>query len=273
MTEPLRDSARTPLPPSDDADRAARIEELLVSGLDHYFAAEYEHAINIWTRVVFLERDHDRARAYIERARSAIAERQRESEELLQRGVDAYQSGDVATARDLLKRAVDHGAPSDEALLLLDRLDRLEGTGFDAPLYRGPSPIRLSAPAVPPLQRRRPLRWVTIGIAIAVIGATVVVGGARAFAWIVAVPAATPRVAQTVPEPLPIVRPAETLLDRARALYVGGHLYDAMSLLERVDVADPARAEADDLRADIERALLASATAGLTPPARGAAAR
>jgi len=80
MTEPLRDS-RTPASLSDDADRAARIEELLVSGLDHYFAAEYEQAINIWTRVVFLERDHDRARAYIERARSAIAERQRESEE------------------------------------------------------------------------------------------------------------------------------------------------------------------------------------------------
>ena len=62
MTEPQRtDSAKTPT--SDDAERATRIEELLVSGLDHYFAAEYEQAINIWTRVVFLERDHDRARA------------------------------------------------------------------------------------------------------------------------------------------------------------------------------------------------------------------
>jgi hypothetical protein len=54
---------------------------------------------------------------------------------------------------------------------------------------------------------------------------------------------------------------------------VGGHLYDAMGLLERVDVADPARAEADNLRAAIERALLASATAGLTPPAGRAAVR
>ena len=46
MTEPQRtDSAKTPT--SDDAERATRIEELLVSGLDHYFAAEYEQAINI----------------------------------------------------------------------------------------------------------------------------------------------------------------------------------------------------------------------------------
>ena len=46
--------------------------------------------------MVFLERDHDRARAYIDRARGAIAERQRESEELLQRGVAAYRSGDAS---------------------------------------------------------------------------------------------------------------------------------------------------------------------------------
>ena len=91
MTEPQRtDSAKTPA--SDAADRAARIEELLVSGLDHYFAGEYEQAINIWTRVIFLDRDHNRARAYIDRARKAIAERQRESEELLHRGLRCVQA-------------------------------------------------------------------------------------------------------------------------------------------------------------------------------------
>ena len=55
------------------ADDDARIEHLLVTGLDHYFAGEFEPAINLWTRVLFLDRTHDRARAYIERARSAQA--------------------------------------------------------------------------------------------------------------------------------------------------------------------------------------------------------
>src|SRR4051812_833931 len=141
MTEPQRtDSARTPA--SADGERATRIEELLVSGLDHYFAEDYEQAINVWTRVVFLDRDHDRARAYIDRARKAIAERQRESEELLHRGLDAYKTGNVQSARDLLTRAVDQGAPSDEALVLLERMDRLEGTGFDTPLHRRILPAR-----------------------------------------------------------------------------------------------------------------------------------
>jgi hypothetical protein len=82
MTDPLRTDAAHAGPLSD-AEREARIEQLLLSGLDHYFAGQYEQAINIWTRVAFLERGHGRARAYIERARSALAERQRESEELL----------------------------------------------------------------------------------------------------------------------------------------------------------------------------------------------
>ena len=53
------------------AEDDARIEHLLVTGLDHYFADEFEAAINLWTRVLFLDRNHDRARAYIDRARSA----------------------------------------------------------------------------------------------------------------------------------------------------------------------------------------------------------
>jgi hypothetical protein len=264
MTEPLRDSAHASPPPSDHADRATRIEELLVSGLDHYFANEYEQAINIWTRVVFLERDHDRARAYIERARSAIAEQQRESEELLHRGVDAYKAGDVANARDLLTRAVDQGAPSDEALVLLDRLDRLDGVGFDAPLYHGVSRARPSAvPALSPAARH-PWRWVIAGLALVAVAAAVVLGGAPALSWMVDVPSVPPQVAQAV-DPLPIVRTADTLLDRARGLYAGGHLHDALRLLDRIDIADPARVDADRLRAGIQRDLLAGAS--VVPPA------
>src|SRR5437868_6199736 len=109
-----------------EVDRDAKIGQLLLVGLDHYFAARYELAINVWTRVLFLDRSHARARAYIERARSALAERQRESEELLQNGVAAYQRGEGGEARRLLQAAIDGGAPSEEALAVLDRLNRLE---------------------------------------------------------------------------------------------------------------------------------------------------
>src|SRR5467141_4817505 len=116
MSDPLR------------TDRDAKIEHLLLTGLDHYFAAQYEQAINIWTRALFLDRSHARARAYIERARSVLAERQRESEELLQNGVAAFHRGEGDEARRLLQAAIERGAPSEEALAVLERMDRLATT-------------------------------------------------------------------------------------------------------------------------------------------------
>jgi tetratricopeptide (TPR) repeat protein len=113
-------------PHAHDAASDAKIEQLLLVGLDHYFAGRYEQAIDVWTRAFFFDRDHSRARAYIERARSALAERQRESEELLQKGVAAFHRGDASEARRLLTAAIDGGAPSEEALAVLGRLDRLE---------------------------------------------------------------------------------------------------------------------------------------------------
>ena len=126
MTEPLR-TAPPEQGPATDAEREALIERLLLAGLDHYFEGRYEQAVNVWTRVAFLERGHGRARAYIERARGALAEQQRESEELLHTGVEAYKAGDLRTARDLLTRAVAEGGANDTALMFLQRLGHLEG--------------------------------------------------------------------------------------------------------------------------------------------------
>ena len=90
MSDPLRNDPSRATEAVSEADRDAKIEQLLLAGLDHYFVARYDQAINVWTRALFLDRSHPRARAYIERARSALAERQRESEELLQNGVAAF---------------------------------------------------------------------------------------------------------------------------------------------------------------------------------------
>jgi tetratricopeptide (TPR) repeat protein len=258
MTEPQRTDFQTP--PAADAERATRIEELLVSGLDHYFAEDYEQAINVWTRVIFLDREHDRARAYIDRARKAIAERQRQSEELLHLGFDAYKGGDVERARALLTRAVEQGAPSDEALVLLERMDRLEGTGFDTPVHRRPQPVRRVAVHATSPRRARTWPWAIAALTLGGLGAGVYFGAAPALAWLTDIPAAARSATPAATDPLPMVRTADTLLDRARALYIDGHLHDALRLLDRIGIADPVRPEADRLRADIQRALLAAAS-------------
>lgn len=252
-TNPVRDAE-----PRDDADRDARIEELLLSGLDHYFGGQYERAISVWTRIVFLDRHHDRARAYIERARSALAECQRQSDEFLHSGVAAYNAGDVDKARDLLTRAVEQG--SDTADVFLDRLNRV-GTAPAVDLRLDPRPPRAGIQ-----RRRRPLTprrsgWTAAGLVALAVAAMMLLGGLPIGTWLSELQVAAPvRVPQPVQEePLPVVRASETALVRARALYTGGHLRDALRTLDRISTADPVRPEADRLRADIQRDLFAAA--------------
>jgi tetratricopeptide (TPR) repeat protein len=257
---PVRDSEL-----QDAAEREARIEELLLSGLDLYFAGQYERAISVWTRIVFLDRHHDRARAYIERARSALAERQRQSDELLHTGVAAYEARDVDKARDLLTRAVEQG--SDTAHLFLDRLNRVAAPGVAADLRIDPRPPRVRdgrrAPLAPP--RRG---WAAGALAAVAVAAAMLLGGLPIGTWLSGLQGGVPvRTAQSVPEePLPVVRAAETALVRARGFYRDGRLRDALRVLDRIGPGDPARAEADLLRADIQRDLLAAAGLAVSSP-------
>jgi hypothetical protein len=50
-------------------------------------------------------------------------------------------------------------------------------------------------------------------------------------------------------------------MSHARDLVATGHPHDALAVLNDIDLADPLRAEADRLTADIQRGLLAGAGA------------
>lgn len=136
MSDPLRTDASRAVAAASEVDRDAKIEQLLLAGLDHYFAAQYDYAISVWTRVLFLDRSHARARAYIERARSALAERQRQAEELLHGGAAAFRRGDAGEARRLLQAAIDGGAPLEDAFPMLERLNRMEPAPAAPPQMR-----------------------------------------------------------------------------------------------------------------------------------------
>ena len=253
--------------PSGDADREARIEQLLLTGLDHYFAGQFERAISVWTRVVFLERHHDRARTYIERARSALAERQRESEELLHTGVSAYNAGDIEQARDLLTRAVEQG--SDSADVFLDRLNRVGTSGPGADLRNDPLPARSivrGRRATPPPRRKG---WTAAALFALVVAAAMLLGGLPIGTWLsdLQVTSPAPPTQPAYDEPLPVVRASEIGVARARALHADGRLLDALRALDRIGIADPYRAEADSLRADVQRDLFAAA--GIQRPSLG----
>ncbi len=243
-------------------DREVRIEELLLAGLDHYFAGEYERAISAWTRVLFIDRGHARAKAYIDRARGAVAERQRESEELLHRGVAAFNKGETENARRLLTSAVERGGPLEVALAFLERLARLERTGQAPETASEPRRRRLRRPLrAAPIRERRPVSWllplvVLAGILLAVFYVQDSRERAAPFLFLTDWQGPAPAVSRIADEPLPVPRSAEIDLARARALLAAGHPRDALRLVERVRAADPLRAEADVLRETIQRTLL-----------------
>jgi tetratricopeptide (TPR) repeat protein len=264
MTESSRSDPVHACDVASEADRDAKIEQLLLIGLDHYFAAQYQQAINVWTRALFLDRSHARARAYIERARSAMAERQRESEEMLQHGVDAFRRGEGDEARRLLNAAIDGGAPSDEALVVLERLNRLEATASlaaSARDERAREPHAVSAADQRPRSMRGTIAVALAAVAILAVGGYAVVvmdpADRRALLMLQDPPAASSPAPVTRETMLPLPRRGETALAKARGLAARGHLHEALTALEDVRSTDPQKADADRLRADIQRQLLA----------------
>jgi hypothetical protein len=257
MTEPIRSDRHAA---GTDRDRDARIEELLVIGLDHYFAEQHELAINVWTRVLFIDRGHARARAYIERARSAIGERQRKGDELLHTGVAALDRGDAGAARELIASAVEHGVGDDEAPALLARIERLEAAATLARAPAAPDPSTRNsfhaASAGAPARTR--LKWIAAGgVAGAVLGAALLslLVQREVIDWPLARQSSA-LAGSPLNGALPVPSPAELALSRAQALQAGGRLHEALAALEPILYDDPLRTRADELKTVIQRQLL-----------------
>jgi tetratricopeptide (TPR) repeat protein len=265
MSDPLRTNPIDNTASTDgDAERDAKIESLLLAGLDQYFAANYTQAIDIWTRALFLDRSHARARAYIERARSAMAEQQRESEELLHNGVAAFERGEMEAARQMLNAAVQRGGAHDVALAFLTRIDRIHAATPDERVAAAPRSRMPFRPRTETSTRQGP-RWATAMLIVMLI-ATV---GVAVVSWDqlrVLMPALNNSAQdglapmRAVQEPLTVPRSSETALDRARALFASGRLYDAIRAVDLVRPTDPLRSDADKLKAEIQRELLAFQT-------------
>ena len=275
MTDPLRTDHLPEAGEVPERERDARVEDLLLAGLDHYFAGQHELAISVWTRVLFLDRGHARAKAYIDRARGAIAERQREGDELLQTGAAAFDRGDARMARSLLTSAVERGAHSEEALVLLERLNRFEPTRVRPARSPAPPVTDVLSDATVADRGASRAAWVATGVlaGLATAGVVAWIGLTRPDWLPVGPAAAAPRVA-VADDPLPIPSPSEAWISRARGLYEDGRLRDALGFLDLVGNSDPLKGDADELRAAIQRKLLEAARVRPSPsPDTGTSSR
>jgi hypothetical protein len=280
MADSISHDAPQPGASPIDPERDAKVDELLLSGLEHYFGGRFQEAINIWGRVLFIDRGHARARAYIERARSAQAERQRRTEELVHEGVAAIQRGDGGAARALLESAAAQGDRPDVALAYLERLERLAGAvgsaagGPEVKPRSGRRPTRTLMPRRFGAGAPTPVRVLPLVVMAVFAGAVVIVAASfDLLKPLVDIPWRRPAVgaaATAAPEPLPMPRTATMAVARARGFYAAGRLKDALAQLDRIPGGDPSMAEAEQLRVDIQRRLLEAA--GLSAVVPGAPA-
>lgn len=243
------------VPASEVADRDSRAEALLVEGLDRYFAGQYEDAIHVWTRVLFLDRSHARARAYIDRARTALAERQRRGEELLAATSELLAQGQTERARALLSQAEAASGDDQHTAALRAKLERAERARVDEG-YRPPTPAITDAVPIGRRHRWSLTRAVAGALGLAALSVIVAAGTLVLQAWLARSAQPLPTLARM--SSLPVLSSTEVALVRARTLYARGRLAEALLALDQVQVQDARRPEADKLRVEIQQILLAT---------------
>ena len=256
----MSDDAPSPIatssaPSSVPDDQAARVDQLLTAGLDEYFAGRYDGAVQVWSRVFFLDRANARARAYIERARSAVAERQRVAE--------ATAAGDMHRSWGDDARPAEPRAATDPGVLVVSgalaaRLAPPQAAPEADVVDRG----EVAPAATRPAKVAHALLVAAAGVLLFVAGYTVAARD-RIFELVSGVsarhgPAANARV-------------SEVALHDARQAFEARRYDDARRALARIPAGDPLRPQADALAAQIQRAWpIVSPMLAPAAPVRGA---
>jgi hypothetical protein len=238
-------------------EHAARIDQLLMAGLDEYFAGRYDRAVQVWSRVFFLDRTNARARAYIERARGAIAERQRLAEAALAAAAEA----DTPRGPQELRGSVDvRPSPDRDGLLVVS------GALAARLVPAVPEPVIVASPAAAAASRRAKIAHTLLvaaaGVLLFVAGYTVAARD-RLAEWVNGV-AATP-----VPPPAIAPRAADIALAEARQALDAHRYDDARRALARIPADDPLRPRADAIRDALQRAWPAAVSPMLAPDQPG----
>jgi hypothetical protein len=170
-----------------------------------------------------------------------------------------------------LEAAISQGAPPDEALAILDRLNRLDQSARQAQTEASHKRVRaIPLPQVTVATSRG--AWATlVGLLLVIVAAAAFGTGAFRSDWRMLLerpPAPTVNpIVRAITDDALIPRRGDTALARARALTTNGRLRDALGVLDLVRATDPQRPDADRLRADIQRQLIDLASISPRPAA------
>jgi tetratricopeptide (TPR) repeat protein len=145
----------------DNPEVSPKSMELLRQGEALYDRGLYHEAVHVWTRILFLDRGNPEARLRIDRAKEAIAERERRLDADLAEAKALFESGNLREARERVRSVLSVDGGHSEAVALeaaIEELDRRNdpprGTDALAGLAARPAaPLNGAevAAAVPPM--------------------------------------------------------------------------------------------------------------------------
>jgi len=249
-------------------DDQKKIEQYLTDGDRAFDAGEYSQAIDLWSRIFLIDVTNDAASDRIERAKARRREIEQKAETILTAGIEAFDRGDTAAAREQLTEVLRLDPRNNTAQEYLDRLgqtvpdhgyapssnaetdifaDEL-GSGYETPLIP-PDPIPAPAPSVAksgkqkaaPAVSKAPRKPLPLGM-IAVVLGILVLGAGGWFAWTRM--GGEPEVQDT--------GAGAALIGRATLLAGRGDYDKAIALLRDIKTGDPQHRKAMEMIADLQ---------------------
>ncbi|MEM7049488.1 MAG: hypothetical protein AAF604_07515 [Acidobacteriota bacterium] len=140
------------------SEGAERIQGLLAEGDAAFQQADYQAAIDAWSRIFLIDVDHDEASRRIEEARRLKAERERQVEEVFHEAVMRLEAGDTAAAQQGLQQVLELQPTH---LTAREYLDQMAEGGMPAitprPVQPVSGPVAVEDPLLPSIDENADL--------------------------------------------------------------------------------------------------------------------
>jgi tetratricopeptide (TPR) repeat protein len=227
-----------------------RIKQLLRDGDQLSSHGHFQRAIEVWSEIFMLDVNHPEALQKIEVARQAAAEQRAASQEIVKRGIAAYESGDLEQAREFFDQVRASDPDNPEAARYLEMLP---------PAGEGPANLEDLVAQAEDAEKRGQYRE-----------------AAMLFSQALAIDADNAELADRVKNLNLMAKRLEqgrTVMGNARAFLAEGKLESARHAVTKILEADPSNAEALEIMKEIKAQMGSSASAESRTAAPGVAVR
>jgi tetratricopeptide (TPR) repeat protein len=136
---------------NDNSQPSPKSFELLRQGEEFYSRGFYHQAIHVWTRILFLDRGNPDARLRIDRAKEALAERERQLDAAIAEAKGLFESGRIHQARERVRSVLAVNGSHTEAVALEAAIEALQRRN-EPPRERPREADALAAPPATPPQ-------------------------------------------------------------------------------------------------------------------------